>query len=86
MNFSPNTHKPPSFASYSASIGFVPTSDPAAELLKYRRACFSGVVMTVHKYKISPASHIANGLVVVLTPDVREIKAVMGGNKPVSLY
>ena len=42
--------------------------------------------MTVHKYKISPASHIANGLVVVLTPDVREIKAVMGGNKPVSLY
>jgi hypothetical protein len=54
--------------------------------LENRRAGFSGAVMTVHKYSISPASHIASGLVGFFASDVRETKAVMGGQKPVALY
>jgi hypothetical protein len=41
--------------------------------------------MTVHKYDISPASHIANALAGFFASDARETKAVMGGQKPVSL-
>jgi hypothetical protein len=54
--------------------------------LEHRRAGFSGVVMTVHTYRVSPASYIASGLAGVLASDVRETKAVMGGQKPVSPY
>jgi hypothetical protein len=42
--------------------------------------------MTVQKYTISPASHIASGLSGFFASDVRETQAVMGGQKPVSLY
>jgi hypothetical protein len=42
--------------------------------------------MAVHKYGISPASHIASGLAADLVPDVRETNAVMGGQTAVALY
>jgi hypothetical protein len=42
--------------------------------------------MTVRLYSISAASHIASGLAGFFASDVRETKAVMGGQKPVSLY
>jgi hypothetical protein len=42
--------------------------------------------MTAHKYKVSPAGHITSGLVGVFAADVRETKAVMGGQAPVVLY
>jgi hypothetical protein len=42
--------------------------------------------MTVHPHGISPPSHTASGFAGGFTSDVRETKAVMGGQKPVSLY
>jgi hypothetical protein len=61
-----------------------PIQQPSS--LEHRRAGFSGVVMTVHERSISPASHIANRLAGFSASDVRETNAVMGGQKPVSLY
>jgi hypothetical protein len=54
--------------------------------LNHRRAGISGVVMTAHVYSISPASYIASGLAGFSASDVRDTKAVMGGQKPVALY
>jgi hypothetical protein len=42
--------------------------------------------MTVQVHSISPASRIASGLAGFFASDVGEQKAVMGGQKPVSLY
>ncbi len=42
--------------------------------------------MTAHVHSISPANRIARGLAGFFTSDVRETKAVMGGQKSVSLY
>jgi hypothetical protein len=42
--------------------------------------------MTACKYSTSLVSQTARGLAAILTPDVRETTAVMGGQKPVSLY
>ena len=42
--------------------------------------------MTVHEYGRSPASHSASGLAAAVVPDLREIFAVMSGQKPVDLY
>jgi hypothetical protein len=42
--------------------------------------------MTVHSHTKSVVSHIANGSVGFCVPHVAEIKALMGGQKLVSIY
>lgn len=42
--------------------------------------------MTAHANSTLPTSHIASGLAGFFASDFRETKAVMGGQKPVSLY
>ena len=42
--------------------------------------------MTFHMYTTSPPRHIASGSAGLPASDVRETKAVMGGQTPVSLY